>query len=390
MTRYTFIQTPHALREFVEAHKDTPWLGFDTEFIGEKRYYTLLCLIQVSTPKGLFLIDPLRIEDLSPFEALLTSPDILKITHSGENDYRLLFRRSGMVPRNVFDTQIAAGFTGHNYPIGFDRLLRLELGVKLNKSYSVTDWQARPMKEEQIRYALDDVIYLRDLWFKLDSKLRKFGRLSWAQEEFAVYEQASFYEQDPNKEILSSSLMQRLNKRDRLFLLRLLRWRDAEARRRDHSREMVLSKKNIPDVVKAMRSGGEALRQNRRIPKHLLNKYNSIFSEMTKSPATPEEEELLQRIQGKKEAHPHYELVLELLYLLVQFRCADEGVSAALAMPRQIIRALKEDPTYRAPILSKGWRKEFLGGDFLDWLNQVDKLEVRFLQDKIEILKGKV
>ncbi len=389
MTRYTFIQTPHALREFAEAHKDTPWLGFDTEFIGEKRYHTLLCLIQVSTPQGLFLIDPLCIEDLSPFEALLTSPHILKITHSGENDYRLLFRRSGMVPRKVFDTQIAAGFVGHNYPIGFDRLLRLELGVNLNKSYSVTDWQARPMKEEQIRYALDDVIYLRDLWYKLNEKLSKFDRLSWAEEEFTVYEQASFYQQDPDKEILSSSLMQRLNKRDRLFLLRLLRWRDAEARRRDHSREMVLSKKNIPDVVKAMRSGEEALRQNRRIPKYLLKKYHSVFSELAGMPITSEEEELLARIPGKGEAHPHYELVLELLYLLVQFKCREEGVSAALAMPRQIIRALKENPAYKASILASGWRREFLGGDFLDWLNRVDKLEVRFLQDKIEILKGK-
>ncbi len=389
MNKYTFIQTPQELQAFAEAHQKTPWMGFDTEFIGERRYFTLLCLIQVSTPQGLFLIDPLKIEDLSPFESLLASPDILKITHSGENDYRILFRKTGLVPRNVFDTQIAAGFVGHNYPIGFERLLRSELGVSLNKSYSVTDWQARPMKAQQIEYALGDVIYLHDLWVRLDAKLRKLGRLEWAQQEFALYEQAAYYETDPDKEILSSSLMRKLNARDRLFLLRLLRWRDAEARSKDRSREMILSKKNIPDVVKAMRSGGEALRENRRLPQYLLKRYSRVFSRLAEQPLTPEEEELLARIPEGRPAHPHYELVLELLYLLIQFKCREEGVSLALAMPRHIIRELKEDPTYRAPMLTSGWRREFFGGDFLDWLNQVDTLEVRFLQDKIEILKNR-
>ncbi len=387
MHDYTFIKTPEALSDFVETHRRTPWIGFDTEFIGERRYHTLLCLIQVSSPQGLFLIDPLSIRDLSPFEQLLISPDIMKITHSGENDYRLFFRKSGLTPRNVFDTQMAAGFVGYAYPVGFDKLLKAELGVHLNKSYSVTDWKARPMNEQQLRYALDDVIYLRDLWAKLDAKLRKSGRLDWAKEEFAIYESPSMYEVNPDKEILSSNLMRRYGRKDRLFLMRLLRWRDREARRKNHSREMVLSKKVIPDVVKAMRSGGDALAQNRRLSPSLLKKYSHIFRELAAQPVRPEEEKLLKQIPDSTSAHPRYELVLELLYLLVQFKCQEAGISAALAMPRQVVRALKEDSSYRAPILSSGWRRKFLGGDLLDWLSRVDSLEVRFLQDKIEILK---
>ncbi len=387
MYKYTFIKDPKALRDFVERHRRVPWMGFDTEFIGERRYHTLLCLVQVSSPEGLFLIDPLAIKDLSPFESLLASPEIMKITHSGENDYRLFFRKSGLTPRNVFDTQMAAGFVGYAYPVGFDKLLRTELGVHLNKSYSVTDWQARPMNEQQLRYALDDVIYLRDLWAKLDEKLRKAGRLAWAQQEFKVYESAEMYEVDPNKEILNSNLMRRYGQKDRLFLMRLLRWRDKEARRKNYSREMVLSKKSIPDLVKAMRSGGDALAQNRRLPQSVLKKYGSVFREMASKPMTQEEKQLLSEIPRSTSAHPRYELVLELLYLLVQFKCQEAGISPALAMPRHIIRALKEDISYKASILSTGWRRDFLGGDFLDWLARADTLEIRFLQDKIEILK---
>ena len=96
---YTLIETPKALKEFFDDNCTAEWLAVDTEFIGEKRFEVLLCLIQVASPKGYYLIDPLTIPDLSLFLQLLEDERILKITHAGENDYRLLNNLFGTIDR---------------------------------------------------------------------------------------------------------------------------------------------------------------------------------------------------------------------------------------------------------------------------------------------------
>ena len=108
------------------------WLAFDTEFIGEKRYYTLLCLIQVKCETGTYLLDSLKIPDLTPFLRLIEDERITKITHAGDNDYRLLNILYGTIPKNIFDTQIAAGFIGYRYPMSFGKLVEAETGEILD------------------------------------------------------------------------------------------------------------------------------------------------------------------------------------------------------------------------------------------------------------------
>ena len=76
--KVVLIEDEGALEEFYIENKAVDWLGFDTEFVGEKRYFTLLCLIQVATVNGLFLIDPLKIKDLSPLLKMIEDPAILK------------------------------------------------------------------------------------------------------------------------------------------------------------------------------------------------------------------------------------------------------------------------------------------------------------------------
>ena len=195
---YTLISTQEDLEAFHQEHLGIEWMGFDTEFIGEKRYHTLLCLIQVSSVHGYFLLDPLAIDDLGPFLSLIQDPGIIKITHAGDNDYRLLYRAYGVTPANVFDTQVAASFIGHRYPTSFARLVEAEIGVNLGKGYAVTDWSRRPMSDKQIKYALYDVVYLRELYDKITEKLQENGRLSWALEECALMADSDTYYRDPH------------------------------------------------------------------------------------------------------------------------------------------------------------------------------------------------
>jgi ribonuclease D len=162
-TAHQYIETAAQLDQFVQDNQAITWLGFDTEFISEKRFYPMLCLIQVITEQGVYILDTVTLKQLDPFLRLIENPNILKITHAGENDYRLLNALYGTLPKNLFDTQIAMGFLSHTYPMSFQNMVEKELQVTLDKSFSVTDWEARPITRQQLNYALNDVLYLPQL-----------------------------------------------------------------------------------------------------------------------------------------------------------------------------------------------------------------------------------
>ncbi|MEO6759360.1 MAG: ribonuclease D, partial [Saprospiraceae bacterium] len=244
---------------------NSAWLGFDTEFVGEKTYIPVLCLIQIVAEEDIYLVDTLHIRDLTSFLDLLADPAILKITHAGDNDYRLLNTLYGAVPENTFDTQIAAGFVGYNYPAGFGKIVERELRVTLAKSHTVADWEARPIDPKALNYAIEDVKYLPALHTKLTDKLRHHQRESWAREENRKWETPDFYQVDPNKELLANDLVHQLDFREKLLLMRLYRWRRERAVELNVPKERVLESRHISTVLRATKDGPNAFRSNRTL-----------------------------------------------------------------------------------------------------------------------------
>lgn len=349
---------------------------FDTEFVGEKRFVTRICLIQVTTTHGNYLIDPFNIDDLGPFLELIQDPSIVKITHAGDNDYRLLYRQFKVLPANVFDTQIAAGLAGYKYPVSFRNLVQGELGKNLKKGYTVADWETRPFKKKQLKYALNDVLPLYGLWRSLKDKLESAGRLEWAREEFSQLEEGEFYERDPDKEAMDSRLIRSLRKREQLFLIRLYSWRRKVAKQKNHSVEMVLPKKMISQIVRTIQSGADALHNNRRIPSWVVKKYGDTFMGLYEAPATPEENRLLKRIAREdNNEDPRNEALLEMLYLVVKYKCLEENISTNLVLPRSFLKKLKSDAGLEETLFD-GWRSEFLGENFIHWLEQYDQMRL--------------
>src|SRR5712692_4859495 len=136
-------------------------MGLDTEFLREKTYFARLCLVQVATPDRIFLIDPTRGLDISLLSDLLADPDVETVVHAGWQDLQLFYQRTGHVPANVFDVQLAAGFAGLSASLAYGRLVQELTGVELEKGEAYTDWCRRPLTDKQLRYAADDVRYLR-------------------------------------------------------------------------------------------------------------------------------------------------------------------------------------------------------------------------------------
>ena len=382
---YTLVENEDSLQEFRRINQGITWMGFDTEFIGEKRFITLICLIQVATENGYYLIDPLKIKDLGPLLNMLTDENILKIVHAGDNDYRLFNAHFGIIPLNTFDTQGVSAFLGYKYPVAFSKLAESELRISMSKGFTVTDWQRRPFSHKQIKYALDDVIYLYPLWEKMTAKLQRLGRLDWAQEELKQMENPEVYEQDPYKEAINSNLIRSLRRKEQVFLLRLLLWRTSEARRLDHSKEMVLPGKFISPIVRAIHSGADALKQNRRLPDSVVGRFGKLFLAMYQEPVTPEEKEILRRIPPDNSDNPKQDILMEMLDLLVRYKCLKEGISHHMVMPRGVLKRMKNDKDYFDPSLETGWRKAFLGEEVVRWFKYRRNLEIEFLNGKFEL-----
>ncbi len=379
---FQLIEDEAGLKSFYEENKSISWMSFDTEFIGEKRYYTLLCLIQVATEHGLYIIDPLKLRNLDLFLDFITNPDILKITHAGDNDYRILNIMFGILPQNVFDTQIAAGFMSHTYPISFQKLVEKEVGMKIKKGYTVTDWESRPVKQSQLTYALNDVIPLRELYDNISQQLTDLNRQAWAVDEMKNLETAEYYEQDPYKEFLGSNMIFDLSVKEQVFLMRLLSWRRREAERKNYSREMILQTKLLGAIVKNINEGKGALKDNRRIPDRTLVQHWDTFNDFYHAKITDEEREVLKKIPYGTELTLQQDLLLETLHLLIRYRCAETKIAPSLVTSKSVLKKIVADSTYHSKELETGWRREWLGEDLLSWFKNCRPLQFQMDGEK--------
>ena len=382
---FLVIQDAHQLDAFYTKNKHAEWIGFDTEFVGEKRFNTRLCLIQVSTVHGNYLIDPFQLQHLDPFLELIVNPEILKITHAGENDYRLLYSDYEVIPQNIFDTQVAAGFVGYKYPVSFKKLVETELNIPVNKAYTVTNWESRPFSDKQLQYAIDDVIPLFSLKSKLEERLLNRDRKPWMELELSRWEQPDFYAKDPHKEALTSNLMTSLNTRERVFLIRLMDWRRKLAEEKNYSREMVLSSKLLAPIVKNIKSGKAALLDNRRIPPRIIEDHGSTFEALYRGPITPAESALLDQITENQPENKEEDLRIELLYLLLHKKCMDEDISINLVFQRSMLKRLRIDPSLVVDELRSDWRAAFVGEQLLDWMMNYRSLEFDFNGHGVDI-----
>ena len=376
VTSHHYIDTTESLAVFFETNKNVKWLGFDTEFIGEKTYIPVLCLIQVATIHGYYLIDTLKLKEINPFLDLISDPNILKITHAGENDYRLLFQQYNVLPVNVFDTQIAAGFIGYNYPISFQNLIQGELKIRLDKGSAVSDWESRPISKKQLQYALNDVIYLERLWKNISKQLKAKNREAWLNEEFEKLQSASSYRVDKNKEFLANSMLSKINNAEKLFLLRLYRWRIEMAEKKNHPKERILQKKFISHIVKAVKGGRAELLQNRLIPEHIVQKNAKAFTAMYQDPINENEKSVLDSIARNAPVKPRIDAVMDILYLGIKIICSEQKVAPEMVINRANYKRMKWDLEYFDPSLNQTWRHQLLGENVINSIHNRTKLKV--------------
>jgi ribonuclease D len=325
---------------------------------------------------NIWLIDTLKIKELGAFLSLIENPKILKISHAGDNDYRLLFTLYGTVPQNTFDTQIAAGFVGYNYPAGFGKIVERELRVTLAKSHTVANWESRPLDPKALSYAVEDVKYLPALHEKLTKKLRKHNREAWSREENRKWEEREFYIVDPYKEVLSSDHIHQLDYREKIFLMRIYVWRRERAIELDVPKETVVQNRHISLIVKMIKNGQGAFRANRTLPENVWKRHFEAWQKLWEEKPTDQEKEFLDALPRPVMEDPDREWTMDLLYHMVKKRCLENEISAALLLPKGDFNRLRDNHPDFDHSLLEGWRAELLGHDLVSWLQIGNAVEM--------------
>lgn len=241
-----WIDTDESFAALVDVLETKPVYGFDTEFHRERTYFPHLALIQLSWDEGVAVVDPLAI-DISPLTRVLEGPG-LAIVHAAEQDLEVLDHVCSTIPARMFDTQIAAAFSG----LGFASLAKLVsalVGERLPKGDRLTDWKRRPLDEGQIAYAASDVVHLLPMARELEARSKKAGTFEWIQEECERVRTRPLGPPDPETAWWKIKGSRSFRGSTRGVAQEVAAWRERVAARRDIPPRFILAELALSSIV---------------------------------------------------------------------------------------------------------------------------------------------
>lgn len=161
--------------------KSTTAIALDAERASSFRYTSRAYLIQLYVEGlGAVVIDPLSVPKVTELASWVNQQCI--VLHSATQDLECL-RELGIYPEKLFDTEVAAKLLGKP-KVGLQALLESELDIRIEKEHSAADWSKRPLPENWLNYAAQDVEHLLPLQQALKEQLQTKERIGWALEEF--------------------------------------------------------------------------------------------------------------------------------------------------------------------------------------------------------------
>ena len=358
-----YIANQEDLEAFAKRAMRSSVLAIDTEFLREKTYYAKLCLLQLATDDETAIVDPFEVEDLRVLAPLLENESVVKLFHAGGQDLEILLREVGVLPRPLFDTQVAAALLGHTQQIGYAALVHAECGVTLKKIDSFTDWSRRPLSDSQLEYAADDVAYLPRMYERMRAQLVELGRLAWLDRDFEDLADPKRYATNERERYRRLKRVSQLSRRQLAAAREVAAWRELEAQRRDVPRKWVVTDEQIVEACKREARTIDELFMVRGMSDRLSTKdarcVVALMSSALDAPpdAWPEPDRC-----GKNE--PNVDAELDLMCALVRLRAKQNGVAfPTLASHDDLARVARG---YREGVdLLRGWRRAIVGEELL-------------------------
>ena len=347
-----------ALIDLLAHLRSTGGFAYDSEFIGERSYHPKFCVIQVATPTRVALIDALSGVNLADFWELLTDPGVEKIVHAGEQDLEPVMRHTGRPAANVFDTQIAAAFIGHHYPVSLSKLVQEILGVALGKGLKFSQWDRRPLSPVQVHYAANDVRFLPALRAELRTKLDAVGNAGRADEDCAAACLPADHRADPALLYTKFKGTVHMRSKHLAALRELAVWRDREAREMDVPPRMFLKDQVLLALSRYTPKSVDDLVAVEGLPRPVRDRFGQtiidIVAQATSLPADqrPVPSELR---ETERDA-----AIIDRAWAEIQERCRAASIDPAVVTSRRELSQLhgrlrRGHPAHDSRLLT-GWR----------------------------------
>lgn len=363
MTQPEIITDPAALADALDYAGQAEWLALDTEFVREDSYFPRLCLIQVAVGERLFLIDCIALSDLRPLSVLLANERTLKVLHAVDQDAEVLLHAVGQVPKPLFDTQVAAALLGLGDQIGYAGCVQELLAVELGKGHQRTNWARRPLRDEELRYAADDVRHLGPLYLELRRRLEAAGRLDWLQEDCAAWCDPARYQTRPEDAWNRVKGLGRLPADQQQTAARLAAWREREAINRNRPRRWILGDEVLLALSSVQPRTAQQLAEVQGVPAGLRKSPQALLEAINRKADSD-----LALVVDSGRPDPRIRALTRRLQDIVGGRAEQLGVPNSVLAPRRDLERLARGD--RGINALRGWRRQVVGEPLLEALSE--------------------
>ncbi len=362
MTKIEYIKNPEQLDDLCRRIENAPWIAVDTEFLREKTYYPKFCLLQLATPEWVACVDPIALPNLTALFDAIYNPAVIKVFHSCRQDLEIFYQLTGKLPTPIFDTQIAAPLLGFQDNAGYGLLVSSFLNINLNKAHTRADWSCRPLSDDEIQYAADDVIYLCEIYQKMVAQLTELGRIDWLLDDFMALENPDQYETTPENAWLRVKGKNKFTGKQLSIIQTVSHWRETAAQKENRPKNWLLRDELLFDLAKIQPETIEALSKIRGLTDRVLNYYGKELCGLIKAAKNTlpiPMPEYTKSISGK---NPQQEAIIDILFALVRIRAEENLLNSTILATRSDLETLLCGNDDECSLL-RGWRFSMVGNE---------------------------
>jgi ribonuclease D len=372
------------LSEACAAFAQHDYVTVDTEFLRETTFWPILCLIQIAGPEDECIVDPMADGiDLQPFFDLMGDESVVKVFHAARQDVEIIHNLGGLIPRPLFDSQVAAMVCGYGESIAYNQLVSKVTGGQIDKSSRFTDWARRPLTEKQLNYALADVTHLREVYLHLKQMLEKKERSFWVDEEMKILTSEETYDLPVEK--AWTRLKMRVRKPQDLAVMQAVaQWREQEARDRDVPRGRVMKDDAIYEIAQQHPRDKQALGRLRAVPRGFEGSRHAegLLEVVAGAMEIPAED--LPKVPRPARSPEGTAAATELLKVLLKVVAEQNGVASKIIATVDDLEKIAADDDADVAAM-KGWRRELFGNQALE-LKRGD-IALGFESKKIQVIE---
>jgi ribonuclease D len=346
----------------------SPIVAVDTESNSLFAYHERVCLVQISTRKTDYLVDPLVV-DIKGLNDLFDSPKIEKVFHAAEYDIICLRRDYHFTFTNIFDTMIASRLL-KKPALGLGACLEEEFGVIVDKRHQRADWGERPIKDSMLEYARMDTHYLIPLRELRAADLKKAGLWDLAQEDFRRLTESNGTP-PVRPDCWSVAGKEKLEPQQMAVLQGLVEYRERVAILLDHPVFKVMSDQSLVTLASTLPANRSQLENCAALSEKQLHRYgHDLLTTIRQSNDHP--------VPKRKSNHRPSEEYLKRYDKLKRWRvekATSLGLESDVILPKDIMRGIADlqevsRESLRGVMHSTPWRYKQYGAMIIKLLSE--------------------